>query len=65
METAANAIDVSAFTTALTGAVSTGDVVTLLASIVGIGFGFILVWFGVRKAYRMFVSALTKGRASI
>lgn len=59
------AIDISAFTSALTGAVSVGDVVTLLASIVGIGFSFILAWWGIRKAYRMFTSALTKGKASI
>ena len=61
----AAAIDISAFTGALTSAVSVGDVVALLASIVGIGFGFILAWFGVRKAWKMFTSALTKGRASI
>lgn len=61
----ATAIDIGAFTQALSSAVSVGDVVTLLASVVGIGFAFILMWFGVRKAYRMFVSALTKGRASI
>lgn len=61
----ASAIDISAFTTALTGAVSVADVVTLLASIIGIGMGFVLMWFAVRKAYKMFTSALTKGKASI
>ena len=65
MEGTTNAIDIGAFTSALTGAVSVGDVVGLLASIVGIGFTFILAWFGVRKAYKMFMSALTKGKASI
>lgn len=65
MEGTAAAIDIGAFTTALSGAVAVSDVVTLLASIVGIGFGFILMWFAVRKAYKMFVNALTKGRASI
>lgn len=64
MEGAA-AIDIGAFTTALSSAVSVGDVVTLLASIVGIGIGFVLMWFAVRKAYRMFTTALTKGKASI
>lgn len=59
------AIDISAFTTALTSAVSVSDVVTLLASLVGVGIGFVLMWFAVRKAYRMFTGALTKGRASI
>lgn len=61
----ATAIDISAFTTALTGVVSVADVVTLLASIVGVGAGFVLAWFAVRKAYRMFMSAVTRGRASI
>lgn len=59
------AIDVSAFTSALTGAVSVADVVTLLASIVGVGIGFVLAWFAVRKAYKMFMSAVTKGKTSI
>lgn len=59
------AIDISAFTSALTGAVSVADVVQLLASVVGIGFAFVLMWFGVRKALRMFVSALTKGKVSM
>ena len=60
-----SAIDVSAFTSALSSAVSVGDVVTLLASIVSVGIGFILMWFAVRKAYRMFMSAVTKGKASL
>lgn len=61
----ATAIDISAFLTALTGAVTVADVVSLLASLVGVGMAFILAWFGVRKAYKMFMSALTKGKASI
>lgn len=65
MDGATNAIEISAFVEALTGAVAVGDVVTLLASIVGIGLGFVLMWFAVRKAYKMFISALTKGRASL
>ena len=63
--TAAASVDIRAFLTALTGAVSVGDVVTLLASVVGIGFSFILMWFGIRKAWNMFTKALTKGKASI
>lgn len=59
------AIDVSAFTTALTSAVSVGDVVTLLGSVVAVGIGFVLAWFAMRKAYKMFMSAVTKGKASI
>lgn len=59
------AINIGAFTEALTTAVAVSDVVTLLASIVGIGMGFVLMWFAVRKAYRMFISALTRGKASI
>lgn len=65
MEGATTAIDIGAFTSALTGAVSVGDVVGLLATIIGVGMGFILMWFGVRKVYSMFTSALTKGKAKI
>ena len=59
------AIDVSAFTSALTTAVDVADVVTLVASVAGVGLGFVLAWFGMRKAYKMFISAVTKGKASI
>lgn len=58
-------IDVSAFTSALTNAISVGDVVGLLASIVGVGIGFVLAWFAMRKAYKMFIGAVTKGRTSL
>lgn len=63
METAA--IDIGAFTTALSGVVEVADVVTLLASIVGIGAAFVLAWFGVRKAYKMFMNAVQGKKTSL
>lgn len=55
-------IDISAFTEALTSAIQVSDIVTLMASIVGIGVGFVLAWFGINKAKSYFVRAVTKGR---
>lgn len=54
----ASAIDISEFLSALTSSVAVADVVNLLGSIVGIGMGFILMWFAVRKATLIFTSAL-------
>ena len=52
-ETAA-AIDFTDFITALTGSITTTQVLTVLASVVGVGMGFFLMWLGVRKAVNAF-----------
>lgn len=59
------AINVQAIITALQGAVTASDVVTLLASMVGVAIPFVLVWFGARTVINMFGTALTTGRLSI
>lgn len=64
-QTAVTAIDVSAIQTALTGAISPEQIVTLLATAIGAGIGLVLVWFGARKLVSVVMSALKKGRLSI
>lgn len=62
MEGASTAIDFSAFITALTGSITVTQVLTVLASVVGVGMAFFLMWLGVRKAVRSFTSAVANGR---
>lgn len=52
------------FIDALTGAITVADVVTLLAACVGIGVGFYLMWFGIRKAMSAFKKGL-KGKIGV
>ena len=56
------AIDFSASITALTGSITVTQVLTVLASVVGVGMAFFLMWLGVRKAVRSFTSAVASGR---
>jgi len=65
MEGAANAIDFSAYITALTGTITPAQVLTVLASVVGIGMAFFLMWLGVRKATKGFTTAVSTGRIRI
>ena len=58
-------IDFSGFITALTGSITTAQVLTVLASIVGVGMGFFLMWLGVRRAVRAFTSAVSNGHIRI
>lgn len=64
-EVANTTVDFSAFITALTGSITTAQVLTVLASVVGIGIGFVLMWLGVRKAIGGFTSALSKGKLRV
>lgn len=59
------AIDFSGYITALTGSISVAQVLTVLASVVGVGMVFFLMWLGVRKATRGFTSAVATGRIRI
>ena len=65
MEGASTAIDFSAFITALTGSITVTQVLTVLASVVGVGMAFFLMWLGVRKEVRSFTSAVDNGRIRI
>lgn len=62
---AASAIDFSAYITALTGTITTAQVLTVLAAVVGVGMAFFLMWLGVRKATRGFTTAVSTGRIRI
>ena len=58
-------IDMSGYLTALTGSIEPSDIITVLASVVGVGMGFFLGWLGVRKATRTFTDAVSSGRIHI
>lgn len=59
------ALDLSAISTALTSSITPAQIVALLASIVGVGMTFVLMWFGVRKLISIFRKAVTKGKISV
>ena len=65
MEGSIVAIDFSGYITALTGSISVAEVLTVLASVVGVGMTFFLMWLGVRKATRGFTTAVSTGRIRI
>lgn len=48
--------------TALTESITPTDLITVLASIVGVGMTFVLMWFGARKLKQIFTNAVTKGK---
>lgn len=59
------AIDVSSIITAITSAVTPGDIVTLLATVIGACMTFYLVWMGARIVVNMFQSAISSGRLTL
>ena len=59
------AIDFSGYISALTGTITTAQVLTVLAAVVGVGMAFFLMWLGVRKATAGFTTAVSTGRIRI
>ena len=51
--------------TALTGSITPAQIVAVLASIIGVGMTFVLMWFGVRKLVSIFRKAVTRGKISV
>ncbi len=51
--------------TALTSSITPGQIVAVLAGIIGVGMTFVLMWFGVRKLISIFRKAVTKGKISV
>lgn len=51
--------------TALTGSITPAQIIAVLASIIGVGMGFVLMWFGARKLVSIFKKAVTKGKISV
>lgn len=58
-------IDFSSFITSLTGSITPAQVLTVLASVIGVGMLFFLMWLGVRKAVSSFTSAVANGKLKI
>lgn len=51
--------------TSLTSSITPTQIVAVLASIIGVGMTFVLMWFGVRKLVSIFKKAVTKGKISV
>lgn len=64
METQSMAAILEPLKTALTSSITPAEIVTVLASIIGVGMTFVLMWFGVRKLISIFRKAVTKGKIS-
>ena len=64
-EVEAAAVDFSSFISALKGAITPAQLLTVLTTVVGVGMGFVLMWFGVRKILNLFTSALRNGNINI
>lgn len=54
-------LDFQPIITALTTAVTTSDIVGLLAKIIAFGIPFVFMWFGIRKVIKIFRSAVMGG----
>lgn len=64
-DVADSTIDFKPYVDALTATITPAQVLTVLASVVGIGMVFFLMWLGVRKATKGFTSAVATGRIRI
>ncbi len=51
-------------TDALTASITPAQIVAIIAGVVGVGMGFVLMWFGVRKGISIFKKAVMKGKIS-
>ena len=58
-------VDLSTFTSALTSSITPAEIITILASVVGVGMAFFLMWLGIRKAIGAFTSAVRSGKISL
>ena len=59
------AVDFSSFITALTASITPAQILTVLGSVIGVGMGFVLMWFGVRKAVQLFTNAMARGKIRV
>lgn len=50
---------------ALVASITPGQIVAVLAAMVGVGMTFVLMWFGVRKLISIFKKAVTRGKISV
>lgn len=63
--TVSSALNFTPINTALTSAVTPAQIITIIASVIGVGMTFVLMWFGVRKLVSIFKKAVTKGKISV
>lgn len=63
MENMANTVE--PLMTALTASITPGQIIAVLASIIGVGMTFVLMWFGARKLVSIFRKAVTRGKISV
>lgn len=65
-ETATSMVDIiEPLTEAVTSSITPGQIIAILAGVVGVGMTFVLMWFGVRKLISIFRKAVTKGKISV
>ena len=64
-EVATATVDFAPFKTALLATVTPDQILTILASVVGVGIGFVLMWLGVRKLTGAFIAAVSHGKLKI
>ena len=57
--------DYSGLITALQSAITPAQLIAVLASVVGVGITFVLMWFGVRKLIKGFTAALERGKLRV
>ena len=58
-------IDFSPIINALNSAITPADLIAVIASVIGVGFTFFLMWFGIRKLVKVFTKSLTTGKVSL
>lgn len=63
-EVTAATVDLKPFIDSLTGSITPAQILTMLASVIGVGMAFVLMWFGVRKAIKIFKNAFKNGNIS-
>ena len=51
--------------TDVTGTINIGNIVSILAIVVGACVGLVLMWFGIRKVIRIIMGAFRKGKISV
>lgn len=64
-ETGGNMPDFSAFISTLQAAITPAQLLTVLGSVVGVGIGFVLMWFGVRRISKSFTAAVMLGKLRV
>lgn len=57
--------DIKAILSAVTSQFSTGNIVSMIAGILGVTVGFVFLWWGVRKGFSAIKNSATKGKAQV